>query len=132
MGELISPFLNKNGTIISSNLDKFVEPEIYDDYVFDNLADRQKKLIELGDAYLILPGGYGTHFEMLEAMTNNDVGMANKPIYVFNCNNIFDNMLNQITKLNQDGFITRDLNKINTHIYSNIEELANLINELLI
>ena len=130
MGIVRNTFLNNNGFIITSNLDKFVEIGIYDDHVFDNLGDRQKKLIELGDAYLILPGGYGTHFEMLEAMTNNDVGMANKPIYIFNCNNIFDNIINQITKLNEDGFITKDLNKINTHIYSNIEELANLINGL--
>lgn len=69
---------------------------------------------------------------MLEAMTNNAIGMVNKPIYVFNCNNIFDNIINHIIKLNEDRFITKYLNKINTHIYSNIEELANLINGLAI
>lgn len=132
MGVVRKTFLDNNGKIISSNLNKFVEPNIYDDYVFNNMDDRQKKLMDLGDAYLILPGGYGTHFEMLEAMTNNDIGVSNKPIFMFNCNGIFDSLLVQINKLTQEGFITRDLNKINTYVMSNIDDLSNKINETLL
>ena len=73
------------GKIISSNVTKFVEPDIEDDYVFDNINERQRKLIDLGDAYLILPGGYGTCSEMLEVMTKNDIGESSKPIFIFNC-----------------------------------------------
>lgn len=131
MGTVRNTFLENSGTVITSNMTKFVEPGIFDDYVFDNLDDRQKKLMELGDGYLVLPGGYGTHFEMLEAMTNNDIGESVKPIFIFNCRNIFDNLLLQLEKLAEEGFITKKLEKINTHLISNPEFLANKINELL-
>jgi uncharacterized protein (TIGR00730 family) len=131
MGTVRTTFLENSGIVISSNMKKFAEPGIYDDYIFDNLDDRQKKLMELGDGYLILPGGYGTHFEMLEAMTNNDIGESNKPVFIFNCRNIFDNLLLQLENLVEEGFITRDLEKINAHIISEPSILANIINDSL-
>ena len=77
------------GKIISSNVTKFVEPDIDDDYVFDNINERQRKLVDLGDAYLILPGGYGTCSEMFEVMTKNDIGESSKPIFIFNLFQLF-------------------------------------------
>ena len=85
-------------------------------------------MIELGAGYLILPGGYGTHFELLEVMTKNDIGEANKPIFIFNCNNIFDNVIKLINDLNDTGFITRNLDRINVKSSANIDELSTLIN----
>ena len=64
-------WLDIGGTIISSNIIRFIEPDIKDDYLFDNIIDRQKKLVELGDGYLVFPGGYGTHYEALEVITKN-------------------------------------------------------------
>ena len=116
------------GKIISSNVNKFVEPDIEDDYIFDNINERQRKLIELGDAYLILPGGYGTLSEMLEVMTKNDIGECSKPIFIFNCSNIFDNLINLLNDLKFNGLITRDFNKIKVIINSNPNELADIIN----
>lgn len=118
------------GKIITSNVDRFVEKEYPDDYVYDNIDDRQKKLMELGDAYLILPGGYGTHFEMLEVMTKNDIGEASKPIFLFNCNGIFDNFIKLIENLVNEGFITRNFEKIKVFTSDKIEELAEIINRL--
>jgi uncharacterized protein (TIGR00730 family) len=116
------------GKIISSNVTKFVEPDIIDDYVFNNIYERQRKLIELGDAYLILPGGYGTHSEMLEVMTKNDIGECSKPIFIFNCLNIFDNLLNLLNDLKFNGLITRDFNYIKVKISSDPVDLADIIN----
>ena len=116
------------GKIISSNVTKFVEPYIIDDYVFDNINERQRKLIDLGDAYLILPGGYGTCSEMLEVMTKNDIGECSKPIFIFNCLDIFDNLINLFDNLKFNGFITRDFNKIKVKISSDPVDLADIIN----
>jgi predicted Rossmann-fold nucleotide-binding protein len=67
---------------------------------------------------------------MLEALTNNDIGISNKPIFIFNCNNIFDSFIKHINILEKEGFITRDFKTINTVILNDYEELANKINEL--
>ena len=116
------------GKIISSNVTKFIEPDIEDDYIFDNINERQRKLIDLGDTYLILPGGYGTCSEMFEVMTKNDIGESSKPIFIFNCFEIFDNLINLFDNLKFNGLITRDFNKIKVTINSNPIELADIIN----
>lgn len=128
MGTVRNTFINSNGKIISSNVNKFVEPDIIDDYIFDNINERQRKLIELGDAYLVLPGGYGTCSEMFEVMTKNDIGECSKPIFIFNSLNIFDNLINLLNDLKFNGLINKDLNKIKVTINSNPNELADIIN----
>ena len=128
MGTTRKSWLDIGGTIISSNIYRFVEPNIIDDYLFDNIIDRQKKLVELGDGYLVFPGGYGTHYEALEVITKNDIGEAFKPIFILNTNGIFDNFIYQINKLVNEGFITRNLNKLNVFVESDPEKLINIIN----
>ena len=128
MGTVRNTFIKTGGKIISSNTTRFIEPDIIDDYIFDNINERQNKMIELGDAYVILPGGYGTHFEMLEVMTKNDIGESSKPIFIFNCANVFDNLITLTDNLKSKGLITRDFNYIKVHIKSNPGELADLIN----
>lgn len=47
-----------------------------------NLAERLAKLIELGDAYIVLPGGTGTLLELADVWEHKNKGFANadKPI----------------------------------------------------
>ena len=115
------------GNIISSNMTKFIEDGIIDTFVFDNIIDRQKKLVEIGDSYLVLPGGYGTHYEMLEVITKNDVREANKPIFIFNVNNIFDSFISHIKKLCYEGFITRDFDQLQIYVENDYIKLISLI-----
>lgn len=131
MGVVRKTWLNIDGTIISSNVNRFIEEGIIDDYLFDNIIDRQKKLVELGDAYLIFPGGYGTHYEMFEVITKNDIGESAKPIFILNINGIFDNFIKQIDILIEQKFITKDFNKLNIYVESNPNELVNKINNLI-
>jgi len=128
MGCVRNTWLENNGNLITSNMKKFAEKGIEDTYLFDNINDRQKKLVELGDIYLALPGGYGTHYEVLEVMTNNDIKEANKPIFILNTNNIFDNLLFHIKNLHEEGFVTRNLDEINVFVSSEPEDIANKIN----
>jgi hypothetical protein len=119
---------DKSGTIISSNINKFAEPGIPDDYLFDNIIDRQKKLVDLGHGYLVFPGGYGTHYETLEVITKNDIGEASKPVFILNTNRIFDSLIEHIEKLIQEGFITRNFIKLNIFVESEPEKLVEKIN----
>lgn len=128
MGTVRNTWLKLGGNIISSNITKFIEPGIPDDYLFDNIIDRQKKLVELGDGYLVFPGGYGTHYETLEVITKNDIGESSKPIFILNTNGIFDNFVAQIDLLIREKFITRDFAKLNIFIESEPNELIQIIN----
>lgn len=132
MGTVRNTWIKKSGTIISSNIKKFAEPNIMDDFLFDNIIDRQKKLVELGQGYLVFPGGYGTHYETLEVITKNDIGEASKPIFILNTNGIFDGLIGHINMLINEGFITRDFVKLNIFVESEPEKLIEKINTFLI
>jgi uncharacterized protein (TIGR00730 family) len=119
------------GQLITSNVIKFVEEGITDTYVFDNIVDRQKKLVEIGNAYLIFPGGYGTHYEMLEVITKNDIKETNKPIFILNVEGIFDGLIDHIKKLIQDGFISHTLDDLNIHIETDSDKLVEIIENIL-
>lgn len=129
MGVVRSSWLEIGGKIISSNVQKFAEPNIVDDYMYDNIIDRQKKLVEIGDGYLIFPGGYGTNYELLEVITKNDVGESFKPIFILNTNGIFNNFICHIKKLIEEGFITKDFNKLNIFVETEPIKIANRINQ---
>ena len=130
MGVVRDSFISIGGKIITSNINKFVVEGIFDDYIFDNINERQQKLIELGDAYLILPGGFGTMFEMLEVIIKNQIGESKKPILIFNFNNIYDYLLKEIKVLQEENFIQHELNYYNIYVFNNSDELIHKINNL--
>jgi uncharacterized protein (TIGR00730 family) len=119
-----------SGKIITSNMNIFKDDKYEDDYLFDNITERQKKLVDLGDAYLILPGGFGTLYELLEVITKNQIGEASKPIFIYNYKGIYDNILLQITKLQEEGFIKHSLEHYKLFIHTDKTELAACLNML--
>lgn len=130
MGVVRDTFISIKGTIISSNMRIFKEEDIEDDYLFDNIDQRQKKLVELGDAYVILPGGFGTLFELFEVITKNQIGEASKSILIYNYNNVYDNLVLLIEKLIEEKFIKHDIANYKIEIYTNYVELADRINNI--
>ena len=50
-------------------------------------------MAELGDAFIALPGGYGTMEELLEIVTWQQLGYHKKPVGVLNINGFYDHLL---------------------------------------
>jgi uncharacterized protein (TIGR00730 family) len=121
---------NFKGNIISSNINKFVDSTLPDEYVFDNLRDRQKKLIDLADMFIILPGGYGTFYELMEILSLNNLGVSNKPIVIYNIENFFDEFINFLDNLWKKGFLSKKINELNVHILNNPDNVINIIKQL--
>jgi hypothetical protein len=118
------------GNVISSNITKFTEHSVEDEYVFDNIQDRQRKLTELGDMYIILPGGYGTIYELMEVLTLNDIKEIKKPIIIYNIDNFFDGFINYFDELSQKGFLSYKLNDLNVRVSNNPIEVINFITQM--
>ena len=123
MGTVRNTFKNQGGTVITSNLKQFVEG-YSDDYVFDNISDRQSKLIELADLMLVLTGGFGTMYECLEAITKNQIREISKKVIIFNFNHIYDHLLAQIAVLQKEGFIKNTLDSYNIVVLSTVDEVV--------
>lgn len=122
------------GKIISSNIDRFIDTDPSapkDDYVFDNITDRQSKLIELADMFLVFPGGFGTLFECLEVITKNQIGEISKKIIIFNYNGIYDALIDLFSNLRNEGFIKKPLHFYNIIFLTenDVDILIDLIHE---
>lgn len=54
---------------------------------------RQEMMAQNSDAFLVLPGGYGTLDEALEIITWRQMGFINKPIAFYNVQGFFNGLL---------------------------------------
>jgi len=73
--------------------------------IVDDMHIRKKKMYELCDAAIILPGGYGTMDELFEMITWNNLSIHNKRIFVLNSNHYYDYLLKHIGGMHQHGFL---------------------------
>jgi uncharacterized protein (TIGR00730 family) len=79
--------------------------------VVDDMHQRKRKLYELCDAAMILPGGFGTLDEMFEIITWNQLSIHDKKIFILNSNGFYDHLLAHLQQLKEEGFLYTDLDK---------------------
>jgi hypothetical protein len=58
--------------------------------VTHGMRERKATMEERADAFVALPGGFGTLEELLEVLTLKQLGVHNKPIVVVNTNGFYD------------------------------------------
>jgi len=61
--------------------------------ITENMHQRKQMMYTESDAFIVLPGGFGTMEEMLEVLTWCQLKVINKPIYLFNPNELWNDML---------------------------------------
>lgn len=130
MGTVSDTYKAKSGKLITSNIEKFTVPGYPDDYIFDNITERQSKLIELGDVFLALPGGFGTLYELLEVITKNQIEEISKPVYIFNYNGVYDNLVKLFSDLQNEGFVKHDLEWYKIRVFTDSKELVDALHQL--
>jgi len=64
--------------------------------VVRNMNIRKEMMIELSDAFIAMPGGYGTLDEITEVLSLNQLSMIDKPCALFNVNNYYDDYIKQL------------------------------------
>jgi uncharacterized protein (TIGR00730 family) len=78
----------------------------------DSMHQRKQKISELSDAFIAMPGGFGTLEEIAEMLTWTQLGLSNKPVGLYNVNGFYDLLLNQFDKMVEEGFLKEDNRKI--------------------
>src|SRR5262245_57910496 len=74
-------------------------------HVTDSMHSRKARMEELSDAFVALPGGFGTLEEVLEIITWAQLGIHKKPVGILNVNGYFDPLLQLIDQAIGSGFI---------------------------
>jgi hypothetical protein len=70
-----------------------------------SMHERKATMAELADAFVALPGGYGTLEEFCEVLTWAQLGLHGKPCGLLNLEGFYDPLLAQIDQATQARFI---------------------------
>lgn len=74
----------------------------------DTMAERKIILEETADAFIAMPGGFGTLDELFEVVVLDQLRLIEKPIALFNINHYFDKLVDFIKHGINEGFIRQE------------------------
>lgn len=130
MGVCYNEFLNNNREIIG------ICYKMYEDdlkgltlnkvYMVDTLEESTKKLEELSDLIIFLPGAYGTLSEFIYILESKRTKLHNKDIILFNINGFYDDMLDMFNKIYNkvsNKYVFDDLCKV----FNSVDDIKNYI-----
>jgi hypothetical protein len=86
--------------------------------VVEDMHVRKRKLYELCDAVVILPGGFGTLDELFEVLTWNQLSIHDKKVFMLNSDGFYNHLIAHLRHLSEEGFL-----------YGHIEEQLTIIRE---
>jgi len=113
-----------------------IAPEVYADS-FDRLKcdeeivtmkimDSTKAMLDVSDAVVIMPGGFGTIYEFFAAIQMIVCKESNIPIILYNSCGYYDDLISSINKIYKTGFASSS-NTEYFKIANNIEDLKNIL-----
>ncbi|MEI3153855.1 MAG: TIGR00730 family Rossman fold protein [Odoribacter sp.] len=87
--------------------------------IASDMKERKYLLREQADAFIALPGGWGTLEEITEVITLKQLEEHHKPILFLNTQGFYDPFLEFIQTIQKQGFISSAYN----HIYQVVEQV---------
>ncbi len=100
--------------VAHQELEHFIEVE--------TMSERKNMMAELADAFIALPGGFGTLDELSEVLTYNQLRICDKPLGFLNTAGYYDKLLAFIDHAVEEGFVRPEHRK-NLIISNNAEAL---------
>jgi uncharacterized protein (TIGR00730 family) len=74
-------------------------------HVVDSMHERKAKMAQLADAFVAMPGGFGTLEEFCEVLTWAQLGLHAKPHGLLNVDGYYDSLLMLFDRAVEDGFL---------------------------
>ncbi len=113
MGILADAVLEKKGRVIGIIPDFLMQKEVGHTgltqlEVVASMHERKRRMADLADAFLVLPGGWGTLDETAEILTWKQLGLIHQPIALLNVDGFFNALLNQMDHMVASGFLRHD------------------------
>lgn len=110
MNELADAVIRNNGKI-TGVIPSFMQKEgwghsgVNETIVTPDMGERKKKMFEMSDAVVALPGGMGTLEELTEAITLKQLSLFNGPIIILNTLGYYNSLLDFIDKMVDGQFL---------------------------
>jgi len=114
----VIPEFLKTKEVVHTGLDRLITTK--------DMHERKLTMNELSDAFITLPGGFGTLEELFEIVTWAQLGLHRKPIGLLNINGFYDDLLSMLKKMTAKGLLKEENLEI-LLVANNIEELLKLM-----
>ncbi len=114
----IIPKLIHESRLASESVDELI--------VTESMYDRKYMLRQKSDAFIALPGGFGTLDEIIEVITLKQLKYHNKPIVFINTANYYSLFFQQVEKSIEEGFALPSYRKL-FHVAKDPEDAISYI-----
>jgi uncharacterized protein (TIGR00730 family) len=94
--------------------------------IVPSMHERKKRMADLSDAFIAMPGGWGTLDETAEILTWKQLGLIQQSVGVLNVNGFFDTLLLQMNLMVKEGFLN-PTNLESVKVSSSPKELLSLL-----
>lgn len=84
---------------------EIADPDITDLQVVGSMHERKALMEKLSDAFIAIPGGWGTLDEFFEILTWAQIGIHKKPIGLLNYDGFFNSLIGQTNRMIDEGFV---------------------------
>jgi uncharacterized protein (TIGR00730 family) len=89
------------------NSRELLHPDIQACHTTETLFERKAKMMDIADAFAVLPGGIGTYDELLEVMAWRQLGQLAKPIALLDTAGYFGPWIAALEHASAEGFVDR-------------------------
>ena len=110
MGELAEGALAAGGEVIGVITEKLLDLEVghtglSELFVTQGMQSRKTMMSQLADAFIALPGGWGTLDELFEAATWAQLNHHMKPVGLLNINDYYNGLIAFLMHAEHEGFV---------------------------
>lgn len=135
MGIIAESVLHAGGAVTGVEPRFFVEKELQYDavthlIVTETMAQRKTKMIELGDAFIAMPGGTGTLEEITEVMSLLALDRLDAPCILYNLRGYYDS-LQQLLERMIAADLSSEYRQRKIYFVKNLEELQKVLDSCL-
>lgn len=113
MGDVADGVLESGGEVIGIITRRLVDKEVAHGHIRDlriveTMHERKKMMADMADAFIALPGGYGTLDELFEIIAWAQLGLHASPIGLLNTEGFYDRLLEFLEHARGEGFLRLD------------------------
>ncbi len=131
MGVIADIVLANGGEVMGVIPEFFISQEVAHEnltklHIVKSMHERKALMAKLSDAFIALPGGYGTLEELAEIITWAQLTLHNKPIGILNVDDYYKSLLEFFDKSVSEGFLSKKLRSLILEA-SNPNDLLDLI-----
>ncbi len=113
MQVMADTMLTSGGKVIGVMPESLVQKEVAHNYltemhIVSDMQERKALMADLSDAFIALPGAYGTLDELFEVLTWNQLGIISKPTGILNIADFFTPLLTMLDHAVGERFLRKE------------------------